>query len=208
MSKFIVFEGIDSEVVAEQARRMADWLRDEGLRVVVTREPTDGPIGAQIRLVLNGRLQMDEHAKAVLFLADRLDHLHRPEDGILPELEKGNYVVCIRYLLSAYTQSQEVDPEWLEQINRLCPWPDLMIFVDTPVGTALDRLVKQEGYDEERTQKKEQELEALRQAYLRAVERCQEEGKSVQTVDGNQTAAAIHRQCRKWAERVMERASR
>ena len=199
--RFIVFEGIDSEVIADQARRMAEWLRGEGLPVVVTREPTDGPIGAQIRLVLNERLQMDAQAQAVLFLADRLDHLYRPEDGIIRELEKGRHVVCVRYLLSAYAQSG-VDPDWLKRINQMCPWPDLMIFVDTPIERSLNQMIKQEGYDEHRAQEKERELQTHRRAYLQAIARCQAEGRRVRTVSGSQPARAIHRTCRRWVERL------
>ncbi len=199
--RFIVFEGIDGEVIADQAHRTAAWLRGEGLPVVVAREPTDGPIGAQIRLVLNGRLQMDAQAQAVLFLADRLDHLYRPGDGIIHELEKGRYVVGVRYLLSAYAQTG-IDPDWLERINRLCLWPDLLIFVDTPVERSLNRMIKQEGYDERRAHKKEQELQAHRQAYLQAITQCQAAGRNVRVVNGSQPAHAIQRACRRWIERL------
>jgi dTMP kinase len=201
--RFIVFEGIDSEVLTDQTRCLAGWLRSEGLPVRVTREPTDGPIGAQIRLILDERLKVDELTRAALFLADRLDHLYRAGDGLLYELEQGYYVVCARYLLSAYAyQSEAADFEWLQQINRLCPWPDVMIFVDTPVQSCLDRLVRQAGYDAERLETQSAMLAEQRCQYLHIIERCRQGGQGVTVIDGDQPAETIHRECRGLVERL------
>lgn len=201
--RFIVFEGIDSEALTEQARRLAEWLRSEGLPVVVTREPTDGPIGAQIRLVLSDRLTVDELTQAALFAADRMDHLYRAGDGVLQQLARGYYVLCVRYLLSAYAyRSETVKFEWLRQINQPCPWPDLMIFVDVSVQSCFDRLVRQEGYDAGQVDAQKASLTGLRANYLAATEVCQQNGQPVVTVDGNQPAEAIHHACRGLVERL------
>jgi len=138
--RWIVFEGMDSTVLEEQASHLAGWLRRGGVPAVVTREPTDGPVGAQLHLILSRRLTVDERAQALLSLADRLDHLYRDDDGILQELARDRYVIGIRYLLSAYADQSETVPwEWLERINAPCPWPDLTIFIDTPVQSGLER---------------------------------------------------------------------
>jgi dTMP kinase len=201
--KFIVFEGIDSDVIVDQAGRLAGWLRSEGLRSVTTREPTDGPIGAQIRLVLNDRLQVDELTLAALFLADRVDHLYRKGDGILYLLKQDQQVVCVRYLLSAYAyQNEVVELEWLKQINQPCSWPDLMIFIDTPVQSCLDRFIRQRGFDDRQAQEKERELAEQRRNYLRAIEQCRSDGQEVHVADGNQPSATIHRACRDLVERL------
>ena len=42
---FIVFEGIDGAGKTEQSRRLGEWLREQGRRVVETSEPTDGKWG-------------------------------------------------------------------------------------------------------------------------------------------------------------------
>lgn len=195
--RFIVFEGIDTDVLTDQASRLATWLRSEGLSVVTTREPTDGPIGAQIRLVQNDRLMVDQLTLAALYLADRMDHLYRAEGGILSDLKENNYVVCTRYLLSAYVyQSDVASFEWLRQINQLCRWPDLMIFVDTPVESVLRQLVKREGYKAEELERQRATLEKERASYLQAIEKCCAEGDEVIVVDGNKPAATIHRECR------------
>lgn len=201
--RFIVFEGIDTDVLTDQASRLATWLRSEGLPAVTTREPTDGPIGAQIRLVQNGRLNVDQLTLAALFLADRMDHLHRMGGGILNDLEKNNYVVCTRYLLSAYAyQSDVASFEWLRQINRLCPWPHLMIFIDTPVESVIRHSVEREGYKAEKLEQQLATLQEERESYLQVIERCRKEGDDVHSIDGNQPAATVHRQCRDLVERL------
>ncbi|NOZ00603.1 MAG: dTMP kinase, partial [Deltaproteobacteria bacterium] len=84
---FLVFEGIDGAGTTTQSRRLAQRLLAErpDLRVLVTAEPTDRPVGGMIRDVLGGRLAgvgptgddapFDRVALALLFAADRLDHV-------------------------------------------------------------------------------------------------------------------------------------
>jgi len=201
--RWIVFEGMDSTVLEEQASHLAGWLRRGGVPAVVTREPTDGPVGAQLHLILSRRLTVDERAQALLSLADRLDHLYRDDDGILQELARDRYVIGIRYLLSAYADQSETVPwEWLERINAPCPWPDLTIFIDTPVQSGLERQASQGECPPEQTGIQPAGLSLRRQQYLQALERCQAGQKAIVIVAGDQSAEAIHRQCCAWVERL------
>ncbi|HYY53573.1 MAG TPA: dTMP kinase, partial [Myxococcales bacterium] len=103
--RFIALEGLDGSGTTTQAERIASVLRAQGRRVLLTREPSDGPIGTLIRLALTGRLglpqrsgPLTEEALALLFAADRVDHLAAV---IEPALERGELVVCDRYVLSS-----------------------------------------------------------------------------------------------------------
>ncbi|NNM28440.1 MAG: dTMP kinase, partial [Akkermansiaceae bacterium] len=70
----IVFEGIDGTGKSTQARMIADWLREEGHRVVVSREPTDGPFGTRLReSASKGRLSPEDELQ--LFHQDRREHV-------------------------------------------------------------------------------------------------------------------------------------
>jgi len=208
--RFIVFEGIDTEVLIDQAGELSAWLRSEGLVSTVTREPTDGPFGAQLRLILSDRLEVDAFTKAALFMTDRMDHLYR-EEGILKDLDKGVYVVCIRYLLSTYAyQSREVQAaakhfklvpksleafEWLRNINQLCPWPDLVIFIDSTVEGCLQRVRERAGAEVAAQKTLQERYEQDRAAYHAVIERCQAWGQEVLVIDGNQPTATIQRLC-------------
>lgn len=148
--RFIVFEGIDGAGTTTQARVAADWLRGRGERVHLTQEPTPGPIGSLLRHVLKGRLvthtpqgetrPLDPATVALLFAADRLDHL----DGeIRPHLEDGVHVVCDRYVVSSLAyQSVDVDLRFVRQINEKAIAPDLTIFLRVPAEVAMARITE------------------------------------------------------------------
>jgi dTMP kinase len=133
--KLIVLEGIDGAGTTTQAERLG---RHFGERVHVTREPSDGPIGTLIRQILRGEHQPFDHTSlALLFAADRADHLRREIDG---QLQKGVHVVSDRYVLSSYVyQSLFVDGEFVRIINRYARAADLTLFLEVPVQVALDR---------------------------------------------------------------------
>ena len=55
---------------------------EEGLSIYKTFEPTDSPIGSVIRNILNRRIQAHEKTIGALFLADRMDHITNPVNGM------------------------------------------------------------------------------------------------------------------------------
>jgi dTMP kinase len=64
-----------------------------------TREPGGTPVAELIRgLLLDPEVEMDAWTEAYLYAAARADHARR---GILPRLERGENVVCERYLDSS-----------------------------------------------------------------------------------------------------------
>ena len=74
--RFIAIEGIDGSGTTLQTRALADWLRGRGHDVVETREPSPGPIGRLVRERLSVEATpLDPAALALLFAADRLDHV-------------------------------------------------------------------------------------------------------------------------------------
>jgi dTMP kinase len=79
--RFVVIEGLDGAGTTTQARLLGERLRAEGRAVHVTAEPSGGPVGALIRQVLQHRVNggagggFDAAGLALLFAADRLDHL-------------------------------------------------------------------------------------------------------------------------------------
>src|SRR4051794_5711725 len=94
--KLIVLEGIDGAGTTTQAQRLGKHF---GARVHVTREPSDGAAGILIRQILRGEYHPYDHtALALLFAADRLDHLKRE---IEPQLQKGVHVISDRYVISS-----------------------------------------------------------------------------------------------------------
>jgi dTMP kinase len=95
---FVTFEGVDWSGKSTQAGLLADWLREQGRPVLATREPGGTPVAEAVReVVLHGH-DMTPWAEAALYAAARADHV---EHAIRPALERGEDVVCDRYIDSS-----------------------------------------------------------------------------------------------------------
>jgi leucyl/phenylalanyl-tRNA--protein transferase/dTMP kinase len=136
---FIVIEGIDGTGKSTQVGRLADWFRDFGRQVVVSREPTDGPWGRKLReSAATGRLSPEDELE--YFLNDRRQHV---EEVIAPALAAGKVVILDRYYFStmAYQGCRGFDPVAIRYRNEeFAPLPDLLLILDLDVDTALARI--------------------------------------------------------------------
>jgi len=93
--KFITFEGGDGCGKSTQLRLTAEWLQQEGREVLLTREPGDTRLGAEIRrLLLSGEHVPVPECELLLFLADRVQHVR---EVIEPAIAAGKWIVCDRY---------------------------------------------------------------------------------------------------------------
>ena len=130
-------EGLDGCGKTTQALLLARWLRSRGYRVLRTAEPTRGPVGRLIRKGL--REGMRAEVEALLFAADRMEHLHL---RILPALREGRVVVSERgpYSSLAYQGARGLEEAWLRELNRFFPRPHLTLFLDVPPEECLRRM--------------------------------------------------------------------
>ncbi len=80
---FIVFEGIDGSGKSTQINRLSDKLKSKNHAVYQTFEPSDGSVGSMVRQMLKGELEVDQRTIALLFAADRTDHLVNNKNGVL-----------------------------------------------------------------------------------------------------------------------------
>ena len=118
---FIVFEGVDGSGTTTQSRLLASHLREAGLPVTLTREPGGTPIAEKIRqLVLDPSIEgVSPMSELFLYAASRSQHV---EEVIAPSLDRGDVVVCDRYIASSIAYQgygRGLNLEEIEQINRL-----------------------------------------------------------------------------------------
>jgi dTMP kinase len=136
---FVVIEGIDGAGKSTQAKRLGERLTARGEKVVLSREPTMGQWGKQLRAsAQTGRLSIEEEVE--LFLKDRREHVN---ELILPRLREGCVVIVDRYYFStaAYQGARGVDPQELIRRNEeFAPEPDLLVLFDLPVEDGLSRV--------------------------------------------------------------------
>lgn len=137
--RFIVLEGIDGSGTTSQSRRLEQALQARGHDVVHTFQPSRGAIGRLIRTHLSVKAEpMEPDAMALLFAADRLDHL---EKTIAPALARGSVVLCDRYVISSWVyQSLKCPRSWVHEINARATWPDLTYLLKVPADVAMQRV--------------------------------------------------------------------
>ncbi len=203
---FIVLEGIDGSGTTTQLELLAGHLRARGRQVLPTREPSGGPIGKLLRGILLGQHDtvgarpVDGRVMALLFAADRRDHLARE---IEPALAAGDDVVSDRYVLSSLAyQAVEADRPWVERLADGIRTPDLTILLDVPIAVAADRRQRAgrptERYDADGTQ------ERVRENYRRLASEPARWGK-VTTLDASGTVQEVHAAIAVEIDRLMDR---
>ncbi len=195
--RFIVLEGLDGAGTTTQAARLAGRLRAAGRTVHLTAEPSGGPVGALVRQVLTRRIAggtdgFDARSLALLFAADRLDHL---AVEVAPKLARGVDVVCDRYTLSslAYQGAALGDVPWIEALNRQAGPADLVLFLRCRPEIALRRRraasLDREIFEVDGFQRR------VARAYDAALRRRRRAGERIADVDGersvDEVAAAI-----------------
>ena len=96
--KYFAIEGIDGSGKSTQAKLLAEYFSRQGEAVLLTKEPTDGPIAKLIYQVLHKELSVPPISLQYLFCADRAVHL---EEVVTPALKEGKIVISDRSLWSA-----------------------------------------------------------------------------------------------------------
>ncbi len=176
---FIALEGIDGTGKSTQAKVLASWFERRGRSVLLTAEPSRGPLGRLVREGLAGRQKFNPGTMALLFASDRLDHLAKVVE---PALEQGKVVITDRYLLSSLAyQSVHNNPDWVAAINNRARKPDLTLLLDMGVPACLERLKHRQGYAE--IYETAELLGKVRLNYRDLAAQAREAGERVVTID-------------------------
>lgn len=142
--KFIAFEGCEGAGKSTQMRLLSEYLDQQGIPHIVTREPGGGEISEAIRkIILNGKFTaMTDECEALLYAAARVQHL---SDTVVPALSEGKLVLCDRYIFSSYAYQgygRGLDMSFLEAINSYAVQnflPDVTLFLNIPPVLAFAR---------------------------------------------------------------------
>ena len=167
-AKFITLEGIEGSGKTSSIKSITDLLDKKNISYVVTREPGGSSIGKELRaILLDPDTEISPEVELMLMLSDRKDHV---EKIILPNLEKGNWVVSDRFMDSSIAYQgggrqlgKKLIISVAEYLNL--PQPDLTLLFDLPVEISLSR-VKARG-ELDRFEKEELEFhKRIRNTYL------------------------------------------
>ena len=161
----IVFEGLDQSGKQTQAELLRDHLKTAGQRTRLLSFPDYGTsIGEEIARALQGERDYGADVMQLLYVANRYER----KEEILHWLDGGLIVICDRYRAStvAYGEAFGLDPEWLAEIQRYLPTPDITFLLDIAPETSAHRKTT----DRDKYERDLQLLARVRHSYLRQAE--------------------------------------
>ncbi len=132
---FITLEGCEGVGKSRQIRLLEDYLKNNGVKYYLTREPGGTPISEQIRkVILDGKnVSMTDECEALLYASARVQLL---KENVKPRLDKGELVLCDRYIDSSFAYqgyARGLGLEFVQKINDYAIknfMPDYTIFLN------------------------------------------------------------------------------
>jgi dTMP kinase len=129
----LTIEGLDFSGKTTLVRGLKEGLSRWERPVFFTREPGGTPVAERVRqIVLDPEAHMEPWTEAYLYAAARSDHARRE---ILPRLERGEIVLCERYLDSSVAYQGYGRGLGAEEVRSLNSWavgdvvPDLTFYL-------------------------------------------------------------------------------
>lgn len=144
---FITFEGPEGAGKTTIIHMVQQKLIQEGYTIVLTREPGGIRIAEQIReIILNpSNTEIDARTEALLYAAARRQHL---VEKVIPELNKGNIVLCDRFIDSSLAyqgNARGIGVEDIFAINQFAieqTMPQATLYFDIEPEVGLERINK------------------------------------------------------------------
>ena len=162
----IVFEGLDQSGKQTQAERLKAAIEQRGASCRLLSFPAyETHIGGEIHGALHGARDYGPDVMQLLYVANRYEHKGRIEQW----LAEGTTIVCDRYVASsiAYGEAHGLDPQWLADMQRFLPAPDLTILLDiAPEIAAARKAANRDRYERDLAL-----LARVRDSYRRQAER-------------------------------------
>ncbi|CAH0232706.1 Thymidylate kinase [Pseudomonas sp. Bi70] len=191
---FITLEGPEGAGKSTNREYLAARLREQGIDVLLTREPGGTPLAERVRelLLAPSDETMASDTELLLVFAARAQHLAQV---IVPALERGAVVLCDRFTDATYAYQgggRGLDVARIAQLEDFVQGslrPDLTLVFDLPVEVGLARAAARGRLD-----RFEQEggafFEAVRSTYL---QRAKAEPARYRILDAAQSLAAVQR---------------
>ncbi|WP_434772150.1 dTMP kinase [Pseudomonas entomophila] len=191
---FITLEGPEGAGKSTNRDYLAARLREQGLDVVLTREPGGTPLAEQVRglLLTPSQEPMAADTELLLVFAARAQHL---AEVIRPALARGAVVLCDRFTDATYAYQgggrglSQARIAQLEEFVQGDLRPDLTLVFDLPVHIGLQRAAAR-GRLDRFEQEGQPFFEAVRQAYLA---RARQAPQRYALLDAAQPLAAVQR---------------
>ncbi|MGH1541008.1 MAG: dTMP kinase [Arenicella sp.] len=162
--KFITIEGQDGSGKTTNLEYLCTYLEQQGINIVVTREPGGTELGEAIRELLLGNqtLSIADKAELLLIFAARAQHL---SSVIQPALAAGKWVVCDRFTDATYAYQgagRAIDYQDIATLEAFVQdglKPDLTLLLDVDISIGQQRV-------QDRSKQQSQVLDRFEQQQL------------------------------------------
>ena len=203
---FITLEGPEGAGKSTNREYLAERLREQGIEVVLSREPGGTPLAERIRELLLAPSDeiMDSDTELLLVFAARAQHLAQV---IRPALARGAVVLCDRFTDATYAYQgggRGLSEARIAELERFVQGelrPNLTLVFDLPVEIGLSRAAARGRLD-----RFEQEgrafFDAVRHTYL---QRAQAAPARYRVLDAAQSLEAVQRAIDTLLPEILER---
>jgi dTMP kinase len=149
---FITLEGIEGVGKTTQLDYVAEFFRQAGRNVTVTREPGGTSVGESIRSILleSKNLDICTETELLMMFAARAQHL---QQIIRPALQRNDVVICDRFTDASFAYQGAGRGIEKKKIEQLQEWvqgelrPEITFLLDAPVEIGLERAGKRSKPD-------------------------------------------------------------
>lgn len=149
LGRFITFEGTEGVGKSTQIPIIKDWLMDQGIHVVTTREPGGTSLSEKIRHLLLTE-DMCVETELLLMFAARKEHI---EQVIRPALNRGDWVLCDRFTEATYAYQaagRAIDRQYIAYLESWLQGtlkPNYTFWFDLDVADGIARAKKRQALD-------------------------------------------------------------
>ncbi len=186
--RLVAVEGIDGAGTTTLTRNLGESLTRTGIPFITGCEPTEGHIGRIIRKALSGEKPVQPKTLAMLFAADRREHLYSP-GGIRDIVDSEKIYITDRYFFSSLAyQSLDAEWDWVYRLNNEYPLPGYLIYLGLPVEEAQKRIStrgESEIFDKEELQHR------VSASYLKSIKAFRNQGMNILELDSREEVGAV-----------------
>ncbi|MAS51214.1 MAG: dTMP kinase [Dehalococcoidia bacterium] len=145
MSLFVSIEGFDGVGKTTQANLLNEYLKNEGIKSILVREPGGTSVAEKIREILIADSELSPITELLLFESARSDLVNKL---IREKLENDFIVITDRYLdstLAYQGYGRNIDKSIINELNKFSTenlYPDITFLLDLKVEEANKRTKK------------------------------------------------------------------
>ncbi|BDC19007.1 dTMP kinase [Acidianus sp. HS-5] len=185
----IAIEGIDGSGKTTLAKDLVKWLEEEKKKKTLL---TAEPFTEEITKLIQQEGWKDPVTLALLFSADRGVHINW--------ITKQDYDIIItdRYYYStiAYQSAMGIDKNWIIEVNKYFPKPELTILLDLPAEIALTRIKKDDKFN---FKEKLSLLQKVRENYLNIAKL----DKTIRIIDSTKSFKEVLKEAKNYVEELV-----